>query len=335
MMWSCINMVWLSTLLILSVSVTAGAAAELSKSNDLNLALQFIISEMVKSNFFLEQWSYFPFATGVGVPVPILDSCYEGRIVDRTTADSSLTRVLDSQQLRIGVSTILAGRPLLYSTTQGAEETDLTAGNLDGYEIACAREATLRLGQLYNIQPVLEPVFVPIDGDDFFDSLRDAQLNSLTDIIWSGVTVRDSRQEEVDFVCTTFQTDTVIGAAPGVEIEEFDPNGPPINLTCIAVYCSIDVPPPFVKVEFNGDVSDALQLLAQPDNGFDYHIRTIEQLATFFAQSCPDCEYAQIPPIATNYWAPFTAYKDDSNNNNNNHNNQTIDHSNTTIAGPI
>lgn len=248
---------------------------------------------------------------GVGVPVPILDTCYDGARIDPETADESLTRVLNSQQIRIGISTILSGRPLLYSTTEGADETDLTAGNLDGYEIACAREATRRLGELYGISN-MEAVFIPIDGNDFFDSLRDAQFAGETDIIWSGVTVRDSRAEQVDFVCTTFQTDTVIGAAPGVKVENFTIDGPPINVTCIAVYCDIDVPPPFQTVQYEGDVNTALKLLAEPNNGFDYHLRTIDQLATFFAEECEDCSYAQVDPVAVNFWAPFTAYVGDT-----------------------
>jgi len=261
----------------------------------------------VKDDFFLEAWSYFPFETGVGVPVPILDTCYEGRYVDPLTeGDASLRDVLERGRIRIGVSLNLAGRPLLYSTKGGADETDLSAGELDGYEIACAREATRRLGELYGVG--IEPVFVPVEGDEFFPSLREAQLSGSTDVIWSGVTVRPDREALVDFVCTTFQTDTVIGAAPGVELENFPPDGPPVNVTCIAVYCDIDVPAPFVKVEYVGDVSEALHLLAEPGNGYDYHLRTIEQLATFFEENCGDCAYAQIPPVASNYWAPFTAY---------------------------
>lgn len=243
-----------------------------------------------------------------GDPVPVPSSCRNpDEIVALADADFSLQRVLDSGILRIGISKIGGSIPFIYkNSTEDGVVTDLDAsGELDGYEIACAKEATKRLAAQYNV--VVAPEFDVLPGPPFFLPMATALEDDIVDVIWSQISVTDAREQEVDFVCPNFYTSYRIAAGAGVSADAPAADGPAIPVACTAVYCSFDVPAPFVLESVDGGTNDEYSaILTDTTDGYDYTINSQENLELFFETECPTCAFVNVDAVGASSLAPAT-----------------------------
>lgn len=261
--------------------------------NDLNLALQLLISEMNSDGFFLDAWTIHH----KSLPIPVPNECSIGMLTPRDNADESLSSVLDSGILRVGLAKLAAGYPAYYSKSVNATDpTDIDAGDLDGYEIYCAKEAARRLGEAYSVN--VEPEFIVIHGDTYFEPLRDALNDEIIDVTWTAMFPTDERAAEIDFTCPTFLTEQVIGAGAGVGERRPRSSENPLDVACVRGFCELDLPPPFVMRRMIPETTDEVYgALLRPDDGIKYAVYTFEQLGLFFQESCPNCTFVDMAPL--------------------------------------
>lgn len=304
------------TLLLLVFFV--GAQPDANEGNDLNTALQLVIGEMNNDNFFIETWSHFyPF-----LPIPVPNNCYNGKKVGLDVADESLKSVVERQSLRVGVTPLAALYPSLFSDVNNVSEVkststtasvsteqnitlDLKVETLDGYEIVCAKEAAKRLGELYGIE--IRADFKILPNDSFFPPLVDALNNDEVDVVWSSIFVLDDRRPLIDYVCDSYSTEMVIGAAPGVGSARPDPDGAPINLPCYGGFCDFKPPTPFRLLEINNpDNYYSMNLIVNTTDDFNYTMAPFERLRLFFAEHCPNCTEVDIPAVGYIDQSPIT-----------------------------
>lgn len=268
--------------------------------NDLNTALDYVIGEMGESGFFADSWRTY-FETG---PIPVPD-CDPVALVPASQADAALRRVLDAQVIKVGINTLAAGAPNIYSLVGDPNELTSDPEELDGYEVACIKEAVRLFNVAYQTNVTLE--IVPIDETPYFEPLRDALNDETVDIVWSGMVVNDERAAAVDFTCPSFQTDFVLAAGDGVGSELPPADGPDIPVACIAIFCSLDLPAPFVLSEIvGGTFADLNGVLTNTTGGMDYNLGSFEQLAIFFQANCNNCSFVETSALSSVFRAPST-----------------------------
>jgi ABC-type amino acid transport substrate-binding protein len=248
----------------------------------------------------------------LGDPVPVPQTCtHTDGFVAVEDADTSLTNVLDSGIVRIGLSRVGGGFPLLYAnetTDQGEFVVTLDlegGGELDGYEIASAKEAVRRMGVQYGV--ALVPEFDVLPGPPFFAALEGALTDNIVDVAWTQIGVNNAREEVIDYTCPTFITTyrIVAGASVGSAVPVVT-DGNTIKVACVAIFCTYDVPAPFETVDVGLSNTDYVALLTNTTDEYDYIVRAVDQSVFFFEDECPTCEFVEIDPVGSSSLAPAT-----------------------------
>ena len=252
-----------------------------------------------------------------GTPVSVPSTCKNNdnnEFVAVENADTSLTNVLDTGIVRVGLSRVAGSFPLLYAneTTDDGNyvvSTDLEGLNgnefvLDGYEIASATEAVRRLGVKYNMD--LVPFFDVLPGPPFFAALEGALTDDIVDVAWTQIAVNDARELQIDFTCPTFFTTYRITAGASIGSAPPPVDGPMVPVACIAVFCTLTVPAPFelVDVGLSGPHYDAL--LYDTASEYDYNVGAVDEYEFLMENECPTCEFVDIDPVGSSSLAPAT-----------------------------
>jgi hypothetical protein len=252
-----------------------------------------------------------------GTPVSIPSTCTHSDnndLVAVEDADTSLTNVLDSGIVRVGLSRVAGSFPMLYAnetTDDGSYvvSTDLEGLNgnefvLDGYEISSATEAVRRLGVKYNTD--LVPLFDVLPGPPFFAALEGALTDDIVDVAWTQIAVNDSREGQIDFTCPTFFTTYRITAGAGVGSTPPPVDGPVVLVACIAIFCTLTVPAPFELVDVSLSGPDYDALLYDAASEYDYNVGAVDEYAFLMANECPTCEFVDIDSVGSSALAPAT-----------------------------
>jgi ABC-type amino acid transport substrate-binding protein len=245
-----------------------------------------------------------------GDPVSIPTTCpHSDELVAVADADTSLTSVLDAGVVRVGISRVGGSFPLLYAnetTDQGfVVSTDLEGGGeLDGYEIASAKEAVRRIGVKYSVD--LVAVFDVLPGPPFFPALEGALTDGIVDVAWTQIGVNNAREDQIDFTCPTFFTTYRITAGSGVGSTPPAQDGPTVKVACIDIFCTFDVPAPFEKVDVGLSGQDYDALLFDTTDEYDYNIGAVEEYVFLMKNDCPTCKFVDIEPVGTSSLAPAT-----------------------------
>jgi hypothetical protein len=246
-----------------------------------------------------------------GDPVSIPTACaHSDELVAVEDADSSLTDVLDAGIVRVGLSRVAGSFPLLYAneaTDQGdfVVSTDLEGGGeLDGYEIASAKEAVRRIGVKYNVD--LVAVFDVLPGPPFFAALEGALTDGIVDVAWTQIGVTNAREDQIDFTCPTFFTTYRITAGAGIGSTPPAQDGPTVLVACIDIFCTFDVPAPFELVDVGLSGPDYDALLSNTTDEYDYNIGAVEEYVFLIENDCPTCEFVDIEPVGSSSLAPAT-----------------------------
>ena len=145
---------------------------------------------------------------------------------------------------------------------------------------------------------------------------RDALNNDTIDLVWSAMFPTPERELEVDFTCSTFSTEQVIGAGNGVSPKSPNPFGENLTVACVRGFCTLQPPTPFALRRLEPETNEAVfAALLNTSDGIDYAVYTFEQLGMFFADSCPNCSYVDMEPLANIVRIPATKLmtKDGSN----------------------
>jgi hypothetical protein len=252
-----------------------------------------------------------------GAPVSVPSTCTHSdnnEFVAVEDADTSLTNVLDTGIVRVGLSRVAGSFPLLYAnetTDDGSNvmSTDLEGLNgnefvLDGYEIASATEAVRRLGVKYNMD--LVPFFDVLPGPPFFAALEGALTDDIVDVAWTLIAVNNAREVQIDFTCPTFFTTYRITAGAGVGSTPPPVDGPVVPVACIDIYCTLTVPVPFelVDVGLSGPAYDAL--LYDTASEYDYNVGAVDEYEFLMENECPTCKFVDIDPVGSYSLAPAT-----------------------------
>jgi ABC-type amino acid transport substrate-binding protein len=226
-------------------------------------------------------------------------------------ADTSLTNVLDNGIVRIGLSRVGGSFPLLYAneTTEQGEfvvTIDLEGGGeLDGYEIASAKEAVRRMGVQYGVD--LVPEFDVLPGPPFFAALEGALTDGIVDVAWTQIGVNDARENQIDYTCPTFFTTYRITAGAGVgSAVPVVTDGSTVKVACIAIMCTYDVPAPFETVDVGLSNLDYVDLLLNTTDEYDYTIGSVDEYNFLFEDQCTTCSFVDIAAVGSSSLAPAT-----------------------------
>jgi hypothetical protein len=243
-----------------------------------------------------------------GDPVPVPSTCMLGAVVNVQDADASLTSVLDAGRIRIGISRGAGSFPLLYSVdgSDGSTSTDLElqGAALDGYEIACAKEAVRRIGVKYSVG--MAAIFDVLPAPPFFPALVGALDDGIVDVAWTQIAVNNARADQVDFTCPTFFTTYRITAGAGVGATPPPADGDPVEVACTAIFCTFDVPAPFVLVDTGLSGPDYDFLLYSPNSQYEYTIGAVEEYLFLFENECTTCVFVDVDPVGSSTLAPAT-----------------------------
>ena len=270
-----------------------------------NSSLVSVLNEMNEDDFFWKTWLLYHHT----LPLPVPNDCTVGELVPLDQADSSITSVIERGTLRIAIHMLGAVVPFLYSTADGPDQPfsiDLRKGDLDGYEIACAKEGTRRLGLLYNV--IIEPEFVLSTEEDYFHPLV-AMLNSgEADVTWSTMNYIEERADFVDFTCNNFSTEVEILASAKAGRERPDPSGPRIPIICNGSFCTFTPPLPFelYVLDPHGGIPQMLNTLTNTSDPWEYTLCTYDIVESFLANQCPECAEVDIDPIGMLLRKPAT-----------------------------
>jgi hypothetical protein len=286
---------------------------------------------MNEEGFFTTTWTmFFPKV----VPIPNPDNCYGKMITPADMVDDSLKIVLQRQTLRIGIHTVVASYPSLYSyledintfngstnasnaTTNTTEDTKidtklkyttdpLNPQALHGHVPTNLRELTRQLSVAYQID--IQPDFVLISGQDFFNDLKNAVETNQVDVVWSVVAVTEERSHVVDYICSSHMSEYVIGASAKVGSKLPNPNGTPIPTVCYGIACTFPLPSPFYAVKGNLPQETWLTLSNTTDP-YEYGILTYDTLWNYIRENdeCNNCtQVLTSAPVYKEFRAPFT-----------------------------
>jgi ABC-type amino acid transport substrate-binding protein len=238
--------------------------------------------------------------------IPLQCTNGPGEIIPLEDTDEAFQRILNDGVIRMGVNTVAGGEPYLYTILEdNSTSTNLTAGVLAGYCVEGAKEAVRRLQIKYNVTLDLEYVFVT--GSTYFDPLVDALDSGTIDFVWDRTGVNDERAQAADFGCPTYYTEYVIAGGAGVSTVPPPSDGPTVQVGCIFLFCTFEVPPPFQIVNMNVGGTEYLEELTNKTFGVDYIINARDGLVDFINNNCPTCGILDLDPLATGVWAPLTA----------------------------
>jgi hypothetical protein len=271
---------------------------------------------MIDNEFFDNTWmNYFPKV----LPTPIPNRCYDGKIIPLSEADASVQNVINRKSLRVGIHALLLDTPYLfesnYTNSTNVTTTDTKVGGstdaaaavyFDGYDPTCLRELTRLLSESYQVDIQLDLII--IEGNDFFNDLRNAVNTDHVDMVWSIVTISEERSTQVDYVCPNHMSEYVIGASAKVGSSLPDPKGSPIPLLCFAISCTFtnNIPAPFyLQSTDNGPE----RTLANTSDEYEYGLVTYEALWHYIREKCPNCTQVDMSSsIARDFRAPFTKF---------------------------